>query len=347
MKGLLYNNTRVDTSNRLLSTGSKLDKRIIILNKKTSDKKIAEIVSTVFASTFDAKISIPKRKVAFRTSQFPFCPVLHLEEILNKDPEYEDYGSSFFFGAGTFFHEHIQKFLPYADLSDVDVIGCWKCDCGKIYGLEKPIKKPTEKWLKLYGTDHCHPEFLKYEEVSYNFHGLSGHQDMMIRINNPRKIYIGLEFKTTGKKYITDQHYQQYLPHFKHVIQIRTYCALLWLQYKIRAEYYAVIYFDRDKEFNQDKPHCALRLFEYSDSDLKEDIKKIVRSVKGYREVLKLMDRKVSIENLLKLKPCMSKNQYLNDMKKSFFDSDCPHLDKCFNSQKMTKYLKSIIPDGG
>lgn len=291
-----------------------------VLNQ--SKVKLPKLVDH-FKKLLDVEESLGVRD-EFRVSSFPYCP------ILNATSDKERFGSftmDYYTEVGTAVHLLYQRYLGARDTAR----GNWKCKkCGLLHG-EGPIAQPLK-------CTNCKSKKFTYEEVTFHYKGLSGHLDFLEYFG---KMKIAYDFKTTGAKYVENKFYNKFLPTPKHIWQLEMYCALLWLIYKVKVDYYNIIYINRDAPFDPKKTKGVFYIVEFTEEMRNRRIKQIELAVKG-REAFKAG----SVKGIIKNKPCKSRTDYLNiGMGDSFFGKECPLYanGKCFKPESIKKIVTRAL----
>jgi hypothetical protein len=215
--------------------------------------------------------------------------------------------------------------------------GNWKCvKCG--FATEKLQFRPVKC--------NCESKPLwEYVEVSFQYGALSGHKDFLTR--DKRNKWVGWELKTTSLNKLKTA--SKSLPYPRHIIQIETYCALMWLVYKIRIDRYVIVYVSRDNNY---KYHVC-GPYKFHDESLDYRSRNIWASQTARSSVRKLLkgNSPKEIQNLIDHRPCFSKKDYNEYMSKLYSDyteiEACPFLIKgiCGKPQvpKMNRLIENQI----
>jgi len=117
----------------------------------------------------------------------------------------------------------------------LEVWCAWKCEnCGHIH-------EPQSKRMMCY---ECGHNDMDYEEISFNYNGLTAHLDMLTKLPGRHKKFLVWEFKTTNEFNVANP--ERFLPYAKHRIQAETYCVMLKELFNIDAVGYTIVYLNRN-----------------------------------------------------------------------------------------------------
>jgi len=232
--------------------------------------------------------------------------------------------------------------------------GNWKCNfCGWTNDTKKPSFRPKR-------CPSCRKAYWEYVEIEFQDELLSGHTDFL-SMDNLKK-WVGWELKTTslamiermirlansGKSPSKDA---RVLPYKKHIVQIETYCALLWRQYRIKVDRYVLVYTSREKPDQRyvcpsvpvTKEMIRQRLEHIDSSTLARKRVKALVKPKNRANLDKNLDA------LLELRPCHSVSDYRKIMKPGFEFEPCPVKDEgkcaCSDVTKLRKELRSGVKE--
>ena len=206
--------------------------------------KIERYVHDMFSEMVLMSETQPPSEREFRTSGLPFCPIL---SFLKEDRE-ESYASSFYTSIGTSIHLVMQTWLAKTKLSVKHVYGNWKCTgCGK---EKRMCKQPSPCTC---GSTHSRASkfhermkpFWMYEEIEYNYRGLSGHIDL-VYWPLPNFAFT-LDFKTSDieKKKKSGYWIRSKPSSPTYVVQVRTYNTVLDLHYGVPIRGWCLANLDR------------------------------------------------------------------------------------------------------
>jgi hypothetical protein len=235
-----------------------------------------------------------------------------------REKEMVDLKGTLYTTMGTDIHSGVQTFMSLGKKFGRCVFGTWKCPkCRKIY---KDQLRP----------ELCCAVPLEYQEVDFHIGSLSGHLDLLCNYNGK---WVAYEFKTNGKAM------QQ--PKSQHVLQIRTYGAMLKACYDVDISAYTVVYIDRAR--------LGRTIFgPYSSAKSVDQTNMwIYRAIDGY-DAVSSYNRKpnrADLIKLVKLRPCKSVSDFHSYMARSYghagFDGDeatcklCPLLSKCSQGDRV------------
>jgi hypothetical protein len=212
---------------------------------------------------------------------------------------------------GTAAHSGIQAFMSLGNPGK-RVWGGWKCNvCGK-------------KWTKnqFRPVVSCCGVSPEYVEVDFRVGPLTGHMDMVCNYHD--RWWVGYEFKTIGG--------EPEKPKRQHVLQVRTYTAMLDLCYGIRPHAYVILYIDRG--------HLKRTLFGpyNARASVSQTRDWIFRSIRGFKAATRVLkDPSVpNIREMVSHRPCRSVEDHDDYMarKYEFSIKPCPLLSQCSRGDK-------------
>jgi len=326
-----------------------------------SSKAIEAIVKAVQT----VKTETAKR-TEFRVSSLPYCPLLTLVDNKSEEKAYEEYESNFFFSVGTALHELFQKFAR--DAKDVTLVGNWKCT--KLLSTKYDSNPPSETHTKCvqeydfcsheavqkkHSCPHklkdCSPSLFQYVEITLTYNGLSGHIDLIFKINGK---YILVDIKTTSG-YLFDYPDKAiargWYPSLKYWEQISTYSVLVEKTRNIKIDSYAILYISRERTSNKRKGHMIFAR-KLTQEERIGRTKKLEKQIKNNQLVQKYLKKNSSktIKAIWENRPCQTKKDYKNEMAYKFFNETCKfHKDgSCYSGkiintiEKMYKNEKGI-----
>lgn len=295
-----------------------------------------------------------------RVSQLPYCPILQLQEVLESAGlRHMKFSEDFYTSIGTAVHLMIQNHMANTERA---LYGNWKCaKCGietKDPGF-KPECKSQNKSIS------C---TMEYEEIAFKYLNASGHLDTLTCKLNPvknTKVFEAWEYKTTSSFLFNNPRAaEQYYPNKKHIVQIETYCTLLYILYGIKVAKYHIVYFPREKiESTKEKGDTK---FVTESIELGADVKmtwryglyshvftkniyeerksQLLAANVGFETFVKVMreieeTKTVSsstVQEMVAAKPCKTFDDYVNFLSLHFFKGQCPYFEdgSCFSSQK-------------
>jgi len=218
------------------------------------------------------------RDAKYRSSRFPYCPVLDLEAMHSGMYEFEpSYSAEFYTKSGTAHHENIQFWMPNLPRHGRFVWGDWGCtnhkcpdrnkvfhetgdmsykDVGYVHFAPplrdkdktlKQKKRRLKKGLRPHVCPKCQGTKFKYLEIVFlREHGVSGHVDKVLLVG--AKIYI-LDYKTTTFRRFEGE-WEGHLPYLSNVAQISNYCVMFERKYKHRPTSWVLVYVPRERPKN-------------------------------------------------------------------------------------------------
>ena len=218
------------------------------------------------------------RDAKYRSSRFPYCPVLDLEAMHTGMYEFEpSYSAEFYTKSGTAHHENIQFWMPNLKRHGRYVWGDWGCtnrecpDWNKAFeqtgdashkGVgwvswapvlrekDKTLKQKKmrlKKGLRPHKCPSCGGTKFKYLEITFqNEHGVSGHVDKVLLVG--AKIFI-LDYKTTTFRRFEGE-WEGHLPYLSNIAQISNYCVMFERKYKHRPSSWVLVYVPRERPAN-------------------------------------------------------------------------------------------------
>jgi len=303
---------------------------------------------------------LPAEPPRFRVSGLPFCPILFALEA--KQPQRSvEFESGFYFNIGHALHNLWQTVGPHS-LPD-ELIGDWQCTrvlqesgnkrtkiihrCGRVQ--EFSTFNHAKRAVCPHGKTDC-ADYLTYKELEFEWHGLTGHTDFLLRDKRGR--YHLVDFKTTSNFLFEKPKFaiqQGYYPNQRYLEQLRAYVIMIEAKYNIKVHDYTVAYLSREKalEVGRDKKP-ALRLFTYLVTDkIRRSQRKRHREYRRrYRSVQRWLENptRQATRRLYEARPCHTRLEYLNEMAVRFLSNQpCEHhaSGACYNG-KMEKHLRRL-----
>lgn len=311
--------------------------------KKKKEDPLSVIETDVADSLLSLQnytFSAEKRAREFRTSSLPFCPLLDFI----KDPNIESYKKSHYTSTGTAIHETIQSWSAIHPTVRKKMWGNWKCTgCRRVVEHQFVPSKICECEYTVSTTDFHRgwPKHWTYEEVDYNYHGLTGHIDM-IRFPTPTFAYVK-DYKTTELEIKRNRYNwkQDKVSNPAYVVQIRTYCTVLDLKYGLPIKGWTLSNVERGRPITSLKdfhPQLAVWSRKHSlrwDKYLKSSIEnnKLLGKLEDQIEKENPKKAKRVLKEVIENRPCKSQSDYDTYMKYKFYgDTSCNHCDVCFKS---------------
>ena len=273
-----------------------------------------------------ANVGFPSRKPVlreFRTSSFPYCPILdliHYFEARATGTIPTAYRQQFYFTIGHAIHDLWQTAMIGSPKYGSRVYGNWHCpgpDCSvKRLNTLKPAKSP------------CCGENWEYHEIAYLYRGLTGHSDLITR--NNRNSYTIWELKTVPywflQSYKLCSEYQMYQ---KSLTQTRIYAALARKIYQLPITRIVIVNLGRESPNLED---IKLNALDFTDRDYQKIMSRLDRSVAARKSVTKLLKEqkrtkppKKLLQKMLDQRPCHTRSDYYRKMDQRWFGKDkCP-----------------------
>lgn len=301
----------------------------------------AEVLSSVKSLTFPQV----KKKREFRTSSLPFCPIL---DFL-REPHIESYDKSHYTSTGTSIHETLQSWMSVAKIPRSWLWGSWKCT-----GCHE-IKRNQFQPRKICGCAHTvsttdfhrgWPKHWTYEEVDYNYHGLSGHIDGIL-IPRPDFAFV-IDFKTTelAVKRARYNWKADKVSSPTYVAQVRTYSTILDLEFELPIRGWMLVNVERGRPIKSNKDYHVQTARWDSDKSrkwdkvLKTSIENnlILTSVEEAVDSSNRDEAKTQIKRMIKNRPCVDEKSYDAYMKYKFFQGKCEHCDVCLGGSNKAIY---------
>lgn len=267
---------------------------------------------------FNIQLDMPARRRTLRVSGLPYCPII--DTITPTDSEIGNLSGTLFTSMGTSCHEGIQLFMTLSPMGK-DVWGSWKC---------RVCKKETKHCFR---PKDCCNQPQKYEEVDFRVGPMTGHIDLVAAYNN-RKHFTAYEFKTTGpipKK-----------PKRQHLLQVRTYVAMMKRNYGITIKSYVVVYIGRQ----------FLERYKFGPYDATTSINQtedwLYRAIRGYKAatIARKDPCRETLYDVVQNRPCKSEADWKSYMSRhyDFQKSTCPLLSKCTSGTKTClKAVEGIV----
>lgn len=296
-------------------------------------------------ATFETAYVLPSRSRALRSSALPYCPVL---DVLPQEQEYVTVANVYYMAGGTAFHTAVQTYASRVDGGE-RMWGRWKCPaCG--HKWTQPVFRPDRC------PKRCNEPPL-YDEIEFRVGPLTGHCDFGALYGTSfNKSWAGRpdlpwgrlrgkwtlhDFKTTGQ-------FPDY-PKPQHVLQLRTYCLMMELNYGIRIDYYNIVYVARENmKYAIKGPYAFAKSRQWT-----RDV--TFRAIAGFKAATVVhrerrergRPSKAAIRELLKHRPCRDLETHDSYMgrKYEFSREPCPLLPAC--SRRPDRVAKLIYDNGG
>lgn len=281
-------------------------------------------------TSLETTVELSPKRVELRCSSLPWCG---LYSFFFEEDYKSSFASDFYTSIGTAVHESIQKWIAKDYSYSRDIYANWVCqECKSEYEEFHP--KICSK---------CKSKNLNYKEISLSYKSLSGHVDLIRRVNDEGHCIV-IDFKTTdlfkdlknkGFNWNKDFQFSK-----KYLIQIRIYCALLRKLKGLDIRGWSLVFVDRaSPPSSKNKPKIVYEKWTpklnkeymgYIDA-LEENWK----SYKNLEKAIKEEDREEAldlIKELISNRPCYSKEDYDDWMSAKFFNPSkegCPAAKIC------------------
>lgn len=306
-----------------------------------------KVIDDCFADIRNAKVTQVATNREFRTSSLPFCPIL---DFL-REPQEENYDKSHYTSTGTAIHETLQSWLSVANYPKSMLYGSWKCT-----GCQNVLKNQMMP-KKLCGCKHTMsttpfhrkwPKHWTYEEIEYNYNGLSGHIDGVL-MPRPDFAFV-IDFKTTelAKKRSKYNWKADKISSPAYVAQIRTYSTILTLEHDLPIKGWMLINVERGRPIkSKNDYHKQVGTWGEKHSIKWDGI--LQRSIK-HNILLSKLERAVEekkkdraqelLQKIVACRPCKSEHDYKRYMVYKHYDGKCPHADVCFSGKNKPVYTR-------
>lgn len=315
--------------------------------KLKPDEAVDEFIFELFSELVETEEE-PDKKGEFRSSSFPYCPILNLEALVYGDDFVPGYNSGFFTGVGTAIHENLQFWFPRLHRFGYAVWGDWECqnhNCKNIiYGCSNPKVCPI-----------CGSEQLKYREIEFTEeeHGVSGHVDMVLYVAGK---FVIIDFKSGGF-YLFEKGDGGKLPYTKNIAQISNYMVMFERKYKIRPHSWVLAYVPRENPksngFNsQVGPHIIPKSHKWTQLDFDLWSERLDRASKGRRALMNMLAAKDETshkkwrQRMIAARPCRKVMEYENYLDWKYYgDNKCKHYvsGKCSIKSAVPNYVENRV----
>jgi hypothetical protein len=282
-------------------------------------------------TSLETSQEISEKRVQLRCSSLPWCG---LHSFFFEEGYKSNFASDFYTSIGTAVHESMQKWMAKDFNYSSDIYATWVCESCREEHVDCYHPKTCRK---------CKSEKLKYKEIEINYKSLSGHVDLIRRINDEGHCIV-IDFKTTdlfkdlkskGFNWNKDFQFSK-----KYLIQIRTYCALLRKIKGLDIRGWCLLFVDRSAPpSSKTKPKIV---YEKWTPKLNKEYMGYVDALEEnwqtYQELEKAIkdeDREEAlglIKELIVNRPCYSPEDYNDWMSAKFFNpvkDGCPAAKVC------------------
>lgn len=265
------------------------------------------------------------RPIELRASGLPFCPI----KSFLLDNRNASYSMDHYVSTGTEIHNTLQKWLPLGDYQHL-IFGNWECtSCGK---MKKFTCKPKDSCSC--GSNSAE---WRYKEVEIKYKNLTGHIDLILKIG---KKYIIVDFKSTDM--MTKRSKISWDPSQpssrNYIIQVRTYCTVLTLEYDIPVVGWLLPSINRAQpirneldfhmlsgEWSERKSIKWLKFLNAANTDYAV-LQRLLRNIKDNDT----QAANQSLKKMVTTRPCHSTADYDQWMHYAFYgDAVCPMKDVC------------------
>lgn len=313
-------------------------------------------LNAMLTSLKKAEITYPKIP-QLRCSSLPWCG---LHSFVHDTHRTDSYRSDFYTSIGTAIHETLQKWLAIDLEYAKDVYAKWVCSDPK-------CKKDHGECWHPGQCQKCGNTKLLYHECEITYKSLSGHTDLIRRINNKDHAIL-IDFKSTDLfKDLKKEGFRNWTKTFevnkRYPIQIRSYCSLLRKTKKLDIRGWMLVFVDRSTPPTEDKAKPKIVTQKWTPSLQKEYMGYIDETNSNWTSFQELTaaiegnDREAardSLKDLIVNRPCQSKADYENWMTAAFFEHDkdkkrqkCPSLKYCSkaNNKEIYKHILSCVEE--
>ena len=318
---------------------------------KSKDWLNSKVLEAIVKAVQSTKMPTTKRS-EFRVSSLPFCPLLAIIEHKDTKQKYEDYDSNFYFSIGHALHFLFQKFAR--DAKNVTLIGDWKCH--KVLSTKYESNPPSESATRCthkyelcsfkrvqknhtcpHKLSSCTPSNFEYEEITLLYDGISGHIDLIFKIDGK---YHLVDIKTTST-YLFDYSNRALesnnYPNIKYWHQIETYSILIEKLKGVKIESYSVLYVARDRTSSRRKGHM-LFVRKLTDKMRKSRMHLLNSQIQWNKKAQTFIKSpaKSKLDKIWKDRPCQTKQDYMNIMDAKFYGNEkCPYYKdgSCLNGK--------------
>lgn len=333
------------------------------------NKKVTELMEELVSVAGE-----PSKKSEFRSSNFPYCPIIDLEARVTGETGFvESYESGFYTSIGTAVHENLQFWIPFIDKWKKHLWGDWACRaCGdrvdgklvpQVYASLQP--EPCSCGKKGAGWQYLEVGFergeLTHEAKALIKKGkleekdltdrhripLGGHVDLIFKFGSEFWI---IDAKTSGLEKLMKPGWRAYYPSLSNVAQIKNYCIMFKLKFSLPLGGWMLLYVSRDSllSFRQRKPVVRAVSHEWEDKDFKKWGNRLYRAAKGRKYVENLLETgEVKwAKAVVASRPCRKPSEYKSWMKARWYDKkDCPHFKsgKCCLPEKFGNGMVSRV----
>ena len=296
------------------------------------------IVNDMMLDLQNNKLQQVKTTRQFRTSSLPFCPIL---EFI-KDPNIEEYSKSHYTTTGTAIHETIQSWLSVSKFSQDMIYGSWKCTGCQTVKLNQMRPKKLCGCSHTVSTTEFHrgwPKHWTYVEVEYDYHGLTGHIDLVV-IPRPDFAF-PVDFKTTelAKKKLRWSWKEDKVSSPNYVAQVRTYSTILDKVHGLPIKGWMLVNTERGSPIRK-RSDFHPQVAKWSSKHSEKWMKVLDLSIENNKRLRKLEDaidsedKQLAEKQLRRIvvnRPCHSQDDYNDYMRYKFYSGECPHQETCFH----------------
>lgn len=302
-------------------------------------------VAEMFTSIRQTQVQQIKRRREFRTSSLPFCPILGFLQ----EPQIESYDKSHYTSTGTSIHTTIQSWMSVAKVPRKWLWGSWKCTgCQTIRQNQFQPKKLCECKHRVSTTDFHRgwPKHWTYEEVEYNYYGLTGHIDAIF-VPLPYFAFV-LDVKTTQLQAKKSRYNWKAdkVSSPNYVAQVRTYSTVLDMEFNLPIQGWVLLNVERGKPITSSRDyHMQVATWDHEKSQKwDKNLQLAIQNNKRLSELEQAIENGEKSEATKYLKrvianrPCHDEKSYNQFMKYGFYQGVCPHLDVCSGGSNKAVY---------
>ena len=304
-------------------------------------------LNLMITSLEKSKVTYPKVH-QLRCSSLPWCG---LHSFVHDTDRTDSYTSDFYTSIGTAIHETIQKWLAIDLEYARDVYAHWVCSDPKCKHDHGECWHPGE-------CSACKSTKLTYNECTITYRSLTGHTDLIRRINNKNHAVL-IDFKSTDLfKDVKQKGFRSWTTNFevnkRYPIQIRSYCALLRKTKKLDIRGWMLTFIDRATPPNKPNGKPKIVSEKWTPSLQKEFMNYLDSTNENWKTFEKLQiaisegdkgEASDCLKSLIVNRPCQSRDDYDSWMTAAFFDKDkdktkrqCPSLKFCSKAKKGAIY---------
>jgi hypothetical protein len=291
---------------------------------KDTIQEFAEYYSTY---TNKEHVSTAFREDKLRVSGFPYCGLRHVYKRMVQFEQKFNFGEAYYTGVGIIAHAAVQHSLGYGR----QMFGNWTCSepgCRGSRTFSNNNRCPACRSVMTYhefllDLRHIYP-YLSRALLDGVFRDSKGH-------------YYVVDYKTTNIKTAQAKGKDSHLPYIANVAQIKAYCALIELRFRIEIKGWILHYIARDSPI---KIHKTI-----GDTITTKEKKLILSKIQTYNDdYIKVMNCTSynTVKELYNTKPCKTVEQYQEEYQGY---GGCPLAHICFEPKMVKKELTRAWAD--